>query len=373
MPFRLLAMTVAILFTTGVAGAPTDDSNNALARDIFRELIEINTTDSTGNITTASEAMAKRLRDAGFPAEDMQVLGPNDRKKNLVVRFHGAGKRKPILLIGHLDVVEVQREEWSTDPFKLVEKDGYFYGRGTADMKNDDAIMVATLIRLKKEGFRPSRDIILALTADEERGTANGVEWLLNNHRELVDAEFVINTDGYSVLADQGKPLRYEMYGTEKVYADYLLTATNRGGHSSLPRPDNAINELTQALARIAAFDFPFELNDVTRAYYERMSSSETGERASDMRAILRTPPDAAAIERLSRDPRDHATLRTTCVATRLSGGHANNALPQQAQATVNCRILPAHSPEEVRQALARVDRHLCSQGAVPGDRWQSA
>ena len=216
MPFRLLAMTVAIFFTTGVAGAATDNSNHALARDIFRELIEINTTDSTGNITTASEAMGKRLLDAGFPAEDMQVLGPNDRKKNLVVRFRGTGKRKPILLIGHLDVVEVQREEWSTDPFKLVEKDGYFYGRGTADMKNSDAMMMATLIRLKKEGFRPSRDIVVALTADEEGGTANGVEWLVKHHRELVDAEFVINTDGYSVLADQGKPLRYEMYGDGK-------------------------------------------------------------------------------------------------------------------------------------------------------------
>ena len=184
MPFRLLAMTVAIFFTTGVAGAATDNSNHALARDIFRELIEINTTDSTGNITTASEAMAKRLLDAGFPAEDMQVLGPNDRKKNLVVRFRGTGKRKPILLIGHLDVVEVQREEWSTDPFKLVEKDGYFYGRGTADMKNSDAMMMATLIRLKKEGFRPSRDIVVALTADEEGGTANGVEWLVKHHRD---------------------------------------------------------------------------------------------------------------------------------------------------------------------------------------------
>jgi acetylornithine deacetylase/succinyl-diaminopimelate desuccinylase-like protein len=355
MRFRLLTMTFAILLTTSVAHAATDNPNNSLAHDIFKELIEIDTTDSVGNVTTASEAMAKRLLDAGFPAANVQLLGPNDRKKNLVVRFHGAGKHKPILLIGHLDVVEVQREDWTTDPFKLVEKDGYFYGRGTADMKNSDAMMVATLIRLKKEGFRPSRDIVLALTADEEGGTANGVEWLVNHHRDLIDAEFVVNTDGYSVIADQGKPLHYEMYGTEKVYADYLLTATNRGGHSSLPRPDNAIYELVDALAKLAAYDFPFELNDVTRAYYERMSGVATGERAADMRAILRTPPDAAAIERLSRNPRDHSTIHTTCVATRLQGGHANNALPQQAQATVNCRILPAHSAEEIRQALAHV------------------
>jgi acetylornithine deacetylase/succinyl-diaminopimelate desuccinylase-like protein len=355
MPFRLLAMTFAILLTTAVARAATDNAFNSLAHDIFKELIEIDTTDSVGNVTTASEAMAKRLLDAGFPAKDVQLLGPNERKKNLVVRFHGTGKRKPILLFGHLDVVEVQRENWNTDPFKLVENDGYFYGRGTADMKNSDAIMVATLIRLKREGFRPSRDIILALTADEEGGASNGVEWLVNHHRDLIDAEFAINTDGYSILADKGKALRYEMYGTEKVYADYLLTATNRGGHSSLPRPDNAIYELTDALSKLEGYEFPFELNDVTRAYYERMSGAETGERAADMRAILRTPPDVAAIERLSRDARDHATMRTTCVATRLRGGHANNALPQQAQATVNCRILPSHTPEEVRQALAEV------------------
>jgi len=355
MLLQLLAIIVAVLLTTGVAHAGTGDANDALARDIFRELIEIDTTDSVGNVTTASEAMAKRLLDAGFPAKDVQVLGPNDRKKNLVVRLHGTRKRKPVLLIGHLDVVEVQREDWATDPFKLVEKDGYFYGRGSADMKNSDAQMVATLIRLKKEGFRPSRDIIVAFTADEEGGTANGVDWLVNHHRDLIDAEFVINTDGYSILADQGKALRYEMYGTEKVYADYLLTVANRGGHSSLPRSDNAIYELGAALAKVAAYDFPFELNEVTRAYYERMSETQSGERAADMRAILRTPPDAAAIERLSRDPRDHATVRTTCVATRLVGGHANNALPQLAQATVNCRILPAHSPEEVRQTLAQV------------------
>src|SRR4249919_3768130 len=260
MPFRLLAMTLAIVLSTAVAHAATDNANNSLAYDIFKQLIEIDTTDSVGNVTTASRAMAKRLLDAGFSAEDVQLLGPNERKMNLVVRFHGTGKRKPILVFGHLDVVEVQREDWSIDPFKLSEKDGYFYGRGTADMKNDDAMMVATLIRLKREGFRPSRDIILALTADEEGGASNGVDWLVNQHRDLIDAEFAINVDGFSVIADHGKALRYEMYGTEKVYADYLLTVTNRGGHSSLPRPDNAIYELSVALSKVAAYEFPFEL-----------------------------------------------------------------------------------------------------------------
>ncbi|HZF25200.1 MAG TPA: M20/M25/M40 family metallo-hydrolase [Steroidobacteraceae bacterium] len=341
--------------TVTAAHGASNDATQVMARDIFKELIEINTADSVGNITTASEAIAKRFIAAGFAEQDVQVIGPSAQKKNLVVRLHGTGKHKPILLIGHLDVVEARREDWTTDPFQFVEKDGYFYGRGTADMKNGDAIMVANLIRLKQEGYRPSRDLILALTAGEESGVANGMEWLVKNHRELIDAEYVLNHDGYSVLSENGKPLRYELYATEKVYADYLLTATNRGGHSSLPRPDNAIYELAEGLKRLAAYRFPFELNDITHAYYERMSTIETGQRAADMRAILLSPPDAAALERLSQNPRDNATMRTTCVATRLNGGHANNALPQEAHATVNCRILPSHTPEETRQALIKV------------------
>lgn len=347
-----MASTAAGLLLTGHAQA---DPYNVLARDIFKELIEINTTESVGNVTAASEAMAQRLRTAGFAAQDIQILGPNDRKKNLVVRLRGSGKHEPVLLIGHLDVVEARREDWSTDPFKLVEKNGYFFGRGTQDMKNGDAIMVTTLIRLKKEGFRPSRDIILALTADEESGSSNGVEWLLKNHRDLIDAQFVLNHDGSSITADHGKPLYFEVDGTEKVYGDFLLTATNPGGHSSLPVPDNAIYRIATALDRLAHYDFPFELNNVTRGYYERMAAIETGQRADDIKAILAMPPDKQAIERLSRDAVDHSIMRTTCVATRLDAGHANNALPQRAQATVNCRILPGHSPEEVRHALIDV------------------
>jgi acetylornithine deacetylase/succinyl-diaminopimelate desuccinylase-like protein len=222
-------------------------------------------------------------------------------------------------------------------------------------MKDGDAIMVTTLLRLKKEGFRPSRDLILALTADEESGTANGVDWLLQHHRELIDAEFVLNHDGYSVVMDRGKPLFYELDGTEKVYGDYLVTATNRGGHSSLPRPDNAIYELMNGLARLAKYEFPFELNSVTHGYYEQLAKIETGERARDIQAILKVPADPAAVARLSRDATDNSVMHTTCVATRLAGGHANNALPQRAQATVNCRILPGHSPEEVRKVLIQV------------------
>jgi acetylornithine deacetylase/succinyl-diaminopimelate desuccinylase-like protein len=331
---------------------------NALAYDIFKELIEINTTDSVGNVTTAAQAVAKRFLDAGFPREDVVVLGPEERKKNLVVRLHGRGAKKAVLLIGHLDVVEARREDWSSDPFKLIEKDGFFYGRGTLDMKSGDAIMTTALLRMRREGYRPSRDIILALTADEESGCCNGVEWLLKNQRELIDAEFVLNHDGregYSIMAEHGVPREFDLSAAEKTYADYQLTASNRGGHSSLPRPDNAIYALAAALLRIGRSPFPFELNDITRAYFERMATIRTGETAADLRAITRTPADAGAIERLSREPAYASMMRTTCVATRLEGGHANNALPQRAQAVVNCRILPGHSKEEVRQELIRI------------------
>jgi acetylornithine deacetylase/succinyl-diaminopimelate desuccinylase-like protein len=352
----LICAAAAIAGTLTLDGVAADASAaKALSRDILKQLVEINTTDSVGSVTAASEAMAMRLLDAGFAPSDVAVLGPNDRKKNLVTRLRGSGKQRPILLIGHLDVVEARREDWSTDPFALVEKDGFFYGRGTLDMKDGDAIMVATLIRLKRENFHPDRDIILALTADEESGSANGVEWLLRTHRELIDAQYVINQDGYSVLSRGGTPQFFELDATEKVYADYQLTVTNPGGHSSLPVPDNAIYTLTDALSRLAHYEFPVELNTVTRGYYQRMAGIETGPRAADMRAILAGAPDPAAVQRLSRDPLDHANLHTTCVATRLEAGHANNALPQRAQAVVNCRILPGHSPEEVRQALIGV------------------
>ena len=332
-----------------------DSANRQLSHDIFKQLIEINTTDSVGSVTAAAEAMAQRLRDAGFAAEDVQVLGPNDRKKNMVARLHGTGKHKPVLLIGHLDVVEARREDWTTDPFQFLEKDGFFYGRGTQDMKDGDAAMMMAMIRMKQEGFKPDRDIILALTADEEGGRSNGVDWLLKNHRELVEAEFVLNADGGGITTLNGKPVMMEVDATEKLYADYELTVTNPGGHSSLPVPDNAIYHLADGLGRLEHFEFPVELNDVTRAYYARMAQIATGQRAADMRAILQNPPDPAAVARLSKDPVDHSKMRTTCVATRLDAGHANNALPQMARANVNCRIAPGHSPQEIREKLVAV------------------
>jgi acetylornithine deacetylase/succinyl-diaminopimelate desuccinylase-like protein len=340
---------------TTTSNAQIDDATKKLAHDIFKQLIEINTTDSVGNVTTASEAMAQRFREAGFADSDMQIVGPNDRKKNLVVRLHGTGKHKPLLLIGHLDVVEAHREDWSVDPFSFIEKDSFYYGRGTQDMKSGDAIMATTLIRFKKEGYVPDRDIILALTADEEGGKSNGVDWLLKNDRNLIDAEMVFNHDGGGILSDHGKPVMMTVDATEKLYADYQLSATNPGGHSSLPRPDNAIYSLANALTRLEHYQFPFELNEVTRVYYERMAKVETPERAAEMRAILKNPPDANAVTKLSTDPIDNSTVHTTCVATRLNAGHANNALPQRAEANVNCRILPGHSAEEIRQKLIEV------------------
>jgi acetylornithine deacetylase/succinyl-diaminopimelate desuccinylase-like protein len=341
-------------FAMSAAAQMDDAATRQLAHDIFKQLIEINTTDSVGSVTAASEAMAQRFRDAGFPAADIQVLGPNDRKKNVVVRLHGSGKYKPVLLIGHLDVVEARREDWTTDPFQFVEQEGYFYGRGTSDMKDGDAIMSATLIRMKKEGYVPSRDIILAMTADEEGGTSNGVDWLLKNKRELIDAEFVLNHDGGGILTDHGKAIFMDVNATEKLYGDFVLTATNPGGHSSLPRPENAIYQLSAALTKIAQYQFPFELNNITRAYYESIAKVATGERAADIKGALKNPPDLEAVARLSKDPMDNSLMHTTCVATRLNGGHANNALPQSAQANVNCRILPGHSLEETRLALEK-------------------
>jgi acetylornithine deacetylase/succinyl-diaminopimelate desuccinylase-like protein len=352
---RLFTCCLLLSVATLPALAQLDPQSRKLSRDIFQQLIEINTTDSVGSTTVAAKAMAQRLLDAGFAKDDVLVIGPNDRKGNLVARFHGTGRAKPILFIGHLDVVEALRSDWTTDPFQFVAKDGYFYGRGAQDMKESSAILVTTFIRLKKQGYQPDRDLILALTADEEGGKSNGVDWLLKNHRDLIDAAFVLNSDGGGVDVEHGKAITFNVQASEKLYGDYQLTAINRGGHSSLPVPDNAIYHIADSLTRLQAHTFPFELNPVTRAYFTSMSKLESGQTATDMAAIVQQPPSAKAIARLSLIPKYNATMRTTCVATRLSGGAANNALPQTAQANVNCRILPGHSQEEIRQQLIKI------------------
>jgi acetylornithine deacetylase/succinyl-diaminopimelate desuccinylase-like protein len=340
---------------TPAAYTPPDAATQSLAKGIFKQLIEINTTDSVGSVTAASKAMEQRFLEAGFPASDVYVGGPNERKENLVVRYRGTGAKPPVLFIGHLDVVEARREDWTTDPFQFVEKDRYFYGRGTQDMKDCDAILVTTFLRLHRQGFKPERDLILALTADEEGGKSNGVNWLLKNRPELVKAAFAFNPDGGGVDLQNGRAVTADVDASEKLYADFQLITTSPGGHSSIPTPDNAIYHLTDALERVAHYEFPFELNAITRAYFEQLSTIEPGQTAADIRAMLATPPDTAAIARVSRQPEWHSETHTTCVATQLLAGHAPNALPQMARANVNCRILPGHSREEVRQELIRL------------------
>jgi acetylornithine deacetylase/succinyl-diaminopimelate desuccinylase-like protein len=350
-----LIASAAVAQSALVSASPAD---RAEALEIFRQLIEINTTDtSKGSVTAGSQAMEKRFLDAGFPREDVHLLGPDPRKQNLVVRYRAPGTpdNKPVLFLCHMDVVEALPSDWHTDPFQFVEKDGYYYGRGTQDMKDSDAALVATFIRLHREGYKPRRDLILALTADEEGGKFNGASWLVNQHRDLVDAAYVINPDAGGLELDHGHPVVADVEATEKVYADYQITATNRGGHSSLPRPDNAIYELTTALARLSEYTFPFELNEVTRTYFQNLEKQETGQTAADIHAILADPPDMSAATRLGAEPSFFSNFRTTCVATRLNAGHANNALPQTAQANVNCRIFPGHSPEEIRQELIKL------------------
>src|SRR5437588_9996770 len=344
----------------GLAQQQALTPEHQIAHDIFKELIEINTADPpAGNVTRAAEAMATRFRDGGFPAEDINVIGPLPNKKNLVVRLHGSGQAKPILFLAHLDVVEALRQDWSMDPFKLNEVDGFFYGRGTSDIKQGDTVLVANFLRLKKEGWIPSRDLILALTADEEGGQSNGVQWLLKNRRDLIDAEYCINTDAGNFETKDGKRLLLGLQTSEKNYVDFHLEVKSKGGHSSRPvKGDNAIYHLSQGLSRLAEFDFPVSLNETTRSFFERSAALETAGIAADFRAVM--GPDQAKAEAAARrlsasSPYYNAQLRTTCVATRLEGGHANNDLPQTAAAIVNCRMLPQDSLDNVQRTLTRV------------------
>src|SRR5882672_10686344 len=330
--------------------------NQQRAFDIYKELIEINTVTATGDTLQAAEAMAARLRAGGFSDADVRVLSPAPRKGNLVARLKGTGARKPILLVAHIDVVPASREDWSTDPFKLVEQDGYFYARGSGDDKYMAASFVANLIRYKKEGYKPDRDIILALETDEEilDKDALGIQWLLKNHRDLIDAEFALNEGGAVGLKD-GKPVRNSIQTSEKVPVNYSFEVRNSGGHSSLPTKDNAIYHLAEGLARLSKYDFPVTLNETTRSWLERAAPLESAEIGAAMNSVASGRPDPAAVALLSSMPAYNAQLRTTCVATMLQAGHAFNALPQKAQATVNCRVLPGEPVEEVQKTLAHV------------------
>jgi acetylornithine deacetylase/succinyl-diaminopimelate desuccinylase-like protein len=359
--FAKWSLIAAIAIPAIVGCAQTLETSQALtaqqtlSREIFRELIETKTTSNVGS-TKAVEAMTARLRKAGFPEGDLKIVGPQPQHMNLVVRYRGKGGLPPILFIGHLDVVEALQKDWSFDPFKFLESGGYFYGRGTTDMKDDDAALVANLIRLKQERFLPNRDIIVALTDGEEGGNTNGVQWLLANRRNLIDAEYCINPDGGGGSIKNGKEVVMTMQTSEKIYLNYRLEVHNKGGHSSLPTKDNAIYRIAEALTRLAKFDFQINLNETTRAFFERTAAQETGQARADMLAVARVPFDAEAANRLANAfPHYNAKMRTTCVATMMSAGHAENALPQTAAANVNCRMLPDESQDKVLATLKQV------------------
>ena len=330
------------------------DSEKQLAREIYKEMVEVQSGFTTGTTTPIAEKAAARLKAAGFPDADIFVGGAIPKKANLVVRYHGTGAHKPILLLAHIDVVEAKREDWSIDPFQLIEKDGYFYGRGSGDDKAQAAIWLANLIQYKKEGFKPDRDLIVALTADEEGGGPyNGVDWLLANHRDLIDSEFSLNEGGWGEIVN-GKHLANYLQVAEKYVVNFRLEVRNRGGHSSLPVKDNAIYHLAGALQRLGEFSFPLKTNEVTAAYFKRMAAIDSTPLKIDLEKTASGSHDA--MQRVAASsPAYNATLRTTCVATMLEGGHALNALPQLAAANVNCRVLPEDSVEFVQSALKNV------------------
>jgi acetylornithine deacetylase/succinyl-diaminopimelate desuccinylase-like protein len=349
---------VLALAARPVLAQPTSDAERRFFA-IYKELVEIDTTDSAGDTTRAAQAMAAHLRAAGFPESDLRIIVPPGapKKGNLVARLRGTGAKRPLLLLAHIDVVEAKREDWQREPFRLVEENGYYYARGASDNKAMAAIFVANLMAMREAGVRPARDIVLALTADEEiiPSPHNGVELLLREHRALVDAELALNEGGSGIRDASGRYVMNTIQAGEKVFQTYRIETTHAGGHSARPQPENAIYRLSEALAKLSKHVFPVQLNEVTRAYFDRMSKLESGATAADMRAILATPPDAQAAARLSANPGINNLLRTTCVATMVQAGHATNALPQRATATVNCRVLPGESVDAVRETLVRV------------------
>jgi acetylornithine deacetylase/succinyl-diaminopimelate desuccinylase-like protein len=357
-----LTIVLLLLLLASPAGAQQTPWDS-LARSLFKELVDINTTESQGSTLQAARARAVRLKEAGFPDSDVVVLENAPRKGNLIARLRGRNTGlKPILLLSHIDVVEAKAEDWTLPPFQFIERDGTFYGRGVADDKDESAIHLAIIMRMRAEGYVPDRDIIVALTADEEGGPANGVEWLLANHRPLIDAEYVFNEGGGGQVrggeSRDTTKVSNNVQASEKKYLNFRFEVTNPGGHSSVPRPDNAITQLAVALTKINPTILPVRLNEVTRAYFSRMAGvvgREAPRMAAAMRAVVANPGDAQAVATLSSDPRYNSMLRTSCVSTLLEGGHAPNALPQRARANVNCRILPDEDPAAVLAALQRV------------------
>jgi acetylornithine deacetylase/succinyl-diaminopimelate desuccinylase-like protein len=348
--------------TAGIASAQPPSADEAAFRALYKELVEINTTRSVGNCTQAAEAMRKHLLDAGIPASDTQILAPPEAPNDgaLIAVLRGRDKSaKPILLLAHIDVVEAKREDWKRDPFKLVEENGWFYARGASDDKAMAAVLTDSLIRYKKEGFKPRRDIKLALTCGEETagaGLFDSVRWLTTTQPDVLNAAFAINEGAEGELDKNGKPVALQIQAGEKVYQDFALEASDVGGHSSHPTKNNPIARLSIALARLNAFNFPIALNQTTRSYFEAEAKLVEPNVAADMKAILKSPPDDAAAERLwAINPAWNGMLRTTCIATQIEGGHAPNALPQHVKANINCRILPGVPVVEVQMQISQV------------------
>jgi acetylornithine deacetylase/succinyl-diaminopimelate desuccinylase-like protein len=357
--FSIALLVLFACLRPAMAISTDSEATQTLARDLLKQLVEINTTHAYGS-TAAAKVLADRFLAAGFAPQDVALLIPADHptKGNLVVRLHGRGKGRPILYIGHLDVVEAKREDWSFDPFSLTEKDGWLYGRGVIDMKGQDVAMAVSLMRLKREGFHPARDVIVAFTADEEAGgDANGVQWLLDAHRDLIDAQLVVNPDGGEAGMKSGRKLYVAVQTSEKNFLTFAIQATDKGGHSSRPTADNPIYRLSAALARLSQFRFPVHLTATTKEYFARRAELEQVQVQvqADMRTISLGSNDQAAIDRLSAVVETNIMLRTTCTATMIDGGHAENALPQRARATLQCRVIPGESAESVQETLQTV------------------
>lgn len=347
------------LFLAGAAGSAAAEpplppvAVRAEARELLAKLVAIDTT-PRGGTAEAVELLAAYLRGAGFGDADLSIVGPRKERSNLVARIRGSGARRPILFLSHLDVVEAKREDWTVDPFRLTEQGGYLYGRGTLDIKGEAVDLAVNFARLKREGFVPDRDLYLALTADEEGGEENGVAWLLAERRDLVDVAWVLNTDAGGLQLQSGRLTRMPIQTSEKLFLTFDVATTSPGGHSSLPTKDNAIYRLARALGRLESHEFPVRLNPTTRLFFERLAATEKGPLAAAFAGVLAEPPDPGAVATLAAIPIYNGTLRTVCAATLLSGGHAENALPQRASAAIQCRLLPEDDPQAIREALVR-------------------
>ncbi len=355
-PLFSLPLLLALLLSQSAEAQQLPVESYALSRSILQQLIAINTTSAYGT-TAAAQAIVARLQSAGYAAEDIQLLAPENHpeRANVVVRLHGAQKARPLLYIGHLDVVEAKRADWSMEPFELTENDGWLYGRGTIDMKGQDSVLLASMMTLKQQGFIPDRDIIAAFTADEEQGDANGVAWLLKQHRDLIDAALVINPDGGEADIKNGRKIVLALQTSEKLYMTFSLQATDKGGHSSRPTAQNPIYRLARGLERLSEFHFPVHLTATTQQYFQQAAALEQGQARQDMLAVAKGNPTPSVLRRLSADLDKDLLLRSTCTATMLEGGHAENALPQRAMATIQCRVIPGETPEQIMHTLAQV------------------